>query len=85
MVVDNCNCNEMESPNCELKLNKEIFEINCKSDVSSLCRSAVENWAELYRTASNANDTICKFQDPNYKISQKTWKSCSSELQGTSL
>ena len=75
----------MESLNCELKVSKETFEINCKSDVSPSCRSAVENWAQSYRTASNANDPICKIRDPNYKMSQKTWKSCSSESQGTSL
>ena len=38
----------------------------------------VQNWANSYLTASNANEPECRYQDPNYKASQDTWESCAS-------
>ena len=39
---------------------------------------AVQNWANSYLTASNANEPECGYQDPNYKASQDTLESCAS-------
>ena len=82
-VVDTCNCtDDYITPECELNFNSDSFI--CKSNVSTACYSAVENWALAYSTSSNANDLECKDQDPNFKASQNTWKACSEDhaLQG---
>ena len=53
-------------------------KISCKYNASKICTMAVQNWANSYLTASNANEPECKSQDPNYKASQDTWESCAS-------
>ena len=53
-------------------------KISCKYNVSGICLKAVQNWADSYLNASNANEPECRYQDPNYKGSQDTWESCAS-------
>ena len=79
-VVESCNCNTFESSDCQLRFMNNF--VTCKYNVNSSCVSAVENWANAYSSASNSNDPACKDHDPNYKVSQKAWGSC-SYFQGT--
>ena len=75
-AVESCNCANLTSPDCQLQLLQD--KIICKQNVSSSCLLAVKNWANSYSTASNANFPECRYQDPNFKASQETWRSCAS-------
>ena len=66
----------MTNSDCQLQFMKG--KISCKYNVSRICFKAVQNWADSYQTASNANEPECRYQDPNYKGSQDTWESCAS-------
>ena len=74
-VVNSCKCNYYPSPDCQLVLDKEIV---CKLHADSSCRSAVKFWAYSYQEANNSDTLECKEEDPNYKISQDSARTCSS-------
>ena len=75
-VVESCDCSNWTNLVCQLQFMDK--KISCKYNVSRKCLMTVQNWAESYLTASNANEPECRYQDPNYKASQDTWESCAS-------
>ena len=77
-VTDNCKCNPYENPDCQLVFDEVERAMMCQKNASHSCRVAIEAWATAYKNAPNANDTCCKYGDPNYEGSQTAWNSCSS-------
>ena len=77
-MAASCSCyNNLTSPSCQLFFDEEIQALTCKSDVTSLCLSAIEVWVKVFKTSDFANHgCIDEEIIEGYATLQKTWQSC---------
>ena len=73
-VMTKCKCSTVDRTCTELNIDDTLQTVSCDTTASQECRSAVENWANAFRTAANAID--CEDSDPHYLIAQDASRSC---------